>query len=512
MFNKKILCLGSNTQNTDDIVSELAANNNTINHGLVSDDTFIPVNAGYYHTSITDLPSGGIIDLSKCFDQVVLLDQAKEEWNHWKSLLSTYKIMLELDKLGRNTVFADNKNVQRLIQFDEFIKTNKSFCIYPWVAHTDTNGTGSLTLCARSTVSVVKWSDIKDWKTNPELTNIRQKMLAGEKLPEHCNKCYEYEDKGVDSYRIHETKEWVSKLNIHSIEDLDNITNPKYYEVRLTNKCNLMCRSCKPTFSHLIEREARVHNIAPIIPTKSSKFEYSKLDQINIESLDPSMRVYLTGGEPTVIADVYRFMENCIAAGKTDFEFTLGTNAIKISEKFIELTDHFTNLNFSVSMDGYGKINDYWRWKSDWDTLVNNTKLLQSRGHSISINTVPGIYNVTNLHLLYEFLDREFPLTTVYLQLNYEPIQSAWNHPNAEMVVESMRRCKQTKVYYSDGKSNKSMIDQFYEYYSNNPKPDLEILKKFFEYNDKLDAARGSKLGDYIPELEECRKLIGMVP
>ena len=236
------------------------------------------------------------------------------------------------------------------------------------------------------------------------------------------------------------------------------------------------------------------------------------MDRIDISTLDPSVRVYLTGGEPTVIADVYRFMENCIAAGKTDFDFTLGTNAVKISNKFLELADHFTNMNFSVSIDGFGKINDYWRWGSDWNTIVQNTKLLQSRGHNISINCVPGIYNVTNLHLLYEFLDKEFPQTTVYLQLNYEPLQSAWNHPNAEMVVESMRRCKQTKVYFADGKSNKSMLDQFYDYYSNNPKPNLEDLKKFFEFNDKLDAARGSKLGDYIPELEECRKLFGAVP
>lgn len=510
MFDKKILCLGSNTQSTDDKVSSMAASNNTINHGLVSDDKFVPVNAGYYHTSITDLSSGGIIDLSRRFDQVVLLDQAKEEWDHWKSLLSTYKIMLELDKLGHNTVFADNKNVQRLTQFDEFIKTNKSFCIYPWINCAET-GNGYLNLCARSGVDIVKWADVKDWKTNPEFTEVRQKMLAGEKLPTHCKVCYEYEDRGVESYRIHETKDWLSKLNINSLEDLDNITSPKYYEVRLSNKCNIMCRSCNPSYSHLIEREFKKYNIVPITPTLEN-FKYSELERIDISTLDSSSRVYLTGGEPTVIADVYKFMENCIAAGKTDFDFTLGTNAVKISNKFLELADHFTNMNFSVSMDGFGKINDYWRWGSDWDTLVKNTKLLQSKGHCISINTVPGIYNVTNLHLLYEFLDKEFPQTTVYLQLNYEPLQSAWNHPNAEMVVESMRRCKQTKVYFADGKSNKSMIDQFYDYYSNNPKPDLENLKKFFEFNDKLDAARGSKLGDYIPELEECRKLIGAVP
>ena len=218
--------------------------------------------------------------------------------------------------------------------------------------------------------------------------------------------------------------------------------------------------------------------------------------------------MYLTGGDPTVIPEVFTFMERCIDAGKIDFEFTLGINGQKISDKFLSLTDHFTNLNFSISLDGYGRVNDYWRWGSDFETIIKNTKLLQSRGHNISINTVPGIYNVTNLHLLYEFLDLEFPHTSVYTQINQLKDQSPYNHPNVELCLESLEKCKQTKMYLSDGKSNKSAIDSLYQHYSNNPVCDLESLRGFFAYNDQLDRARNSKLGDYIPELEECRQLL----
>ena len=41
-------------------------------------------------------------------------------------------------------------------------------------------------------------------------------------------------------------------------------------------------------------------------------------------------------------------------------------------------------------------------------------------------------------------------------------------------------------------------------------KLDVEKLTKFFEYNDNLDRLRNSKLQDYIPELEEKRKLLGV--
>jgi hypothetical protein len=110
--------------------------------------------------------------------------------------------------------------------------------------------------------------------------------------------------------------------------------------------------------------------------------------------------------------------------------------------------------------------------------------------------------------LLFEFLDREFPFTAIYIQINYLPWQSAFNHPNADLVIESMKKCMQTSIYHSNGKSCKSGIDSIYNHYTNNPVCNIKDLKDFFMYNDQLDHARGTKLGDYIPELEAARKYI----
>ena len=504
MFNQKILCIGNNTEDTDIQTTKLALEKQTKNHGLLNNNNFNIENFGYYHTCILDLTLGNLIDIAKQFDKIIMLDQAKETWPHWKPLLSTYKLMQELDQLGHVTEYKNNKNIEDYQNFFRQIENNKSFCIYPWINLVEENG--HLQTCARSRENITTFDKLQDWRTDPEFTKIRNKMLQGELLPKNCKYCYNYENKNIESYRQFETKEWISKLEIKSIEDLDNITHPYYYEIRLSNKCNLMCRSCKPEHSHLIDREYKKFNI--IYPEKQY-FKYSNLDRIDIDSLSPKVRVYLTGGEPTVMTEVYTFMKKCIAKGKTDFDFTLGTNAATISNKFLDLANNFTNMNFSVSLDGYGRINDYWRWGSKWDQVIYNSKLLESYGHNISINCVPGIYNVTNLHLLYEFLDKEFPHTSVYLQINHVGSQSAYNHPNHDLVIKSMLKCKQTKMYYADGKSNKTAIDSLYDHYSKKPECDLQSLKEFFEYNDKLDAARNSRLGDYIPELEECRKYIG---
>lgn len=506
MFNKKILCLGNNNLNTDIRVSTLASANNTVNHGLLIEASKKIQEPGYYHTSLSDSSTGNIINLAKYFDIIIFLDQPAKEWSHPTLFETTYKLMIELDQQGFAVQYKDNENIKKLNYWHNLVRENKSFCIHPWTLQIEENG--QVQLCPRSSVKVSdkKLSDI-DWHTDPGYKIVRQAMLEGKQLHDHCNVCYDYEAKGIESYRQFETKEWTSRLGLESVNDLDNIKQPYFFDVRLSNKCNLMCRSCNPDFSNLIEKELKKFKIThPTVPIK--KYKYSNLSHIDINNLTKISRVYLTGGEPTVMQEIYDWMQKCIDQNKTDFDFTLGTNGQRINKKFLNLTKHFTNLNFSVSLDGYGIVNDYWRWGSKFQTVIENMHILEKQGHNININCVPGIYNVTNLHLLLEFLDREFPLTTIYMQINYFAWQSAYNNPNATLVLESMDRCRQTSVYHSNGKSCKTTIDSLYTYYSNDPTCDLQLLKEFFNYNDKLDQARNVRLINYIPELEECRKYL----
>lgn len=500
----KILCLGNNNYATNDRVSLLAENEQTVNHGLVTDPD-ITIHDGYYHTTVLDMSGGDIIKLANKFTKIVLLDQPREQWSHWKPLLSTYKIMLELEKEGHSVDYINNKNIKPFNTFYKLVHgDNPSFCIYPFILLTEDRG--HVHLCARSTdAKVAENVSVVNFKTNPEFQKIRTKMIAGEKLLDHCTTCYDYEDKGIESSRQFETMDWVSKLGLESLDDLKKIEHPKYYEIRLSNKCNIMCRSCRPEHSHLIEKEYKIHNIQHPQP---QKYNYTNFDHVHLDSLDKNTRIYLTGGEPSVMPEFYDFMEKCIGLGKTDFDFTIGTNGVSYTPKFLRLVDHFSNMNFSISVDGYGKFNDYQRWLSNFDGMMENAKLLQSKGHNITFLVVPGIYNVTNLHLLYEYFDKEWQSPGLYVQINHNPLQSAYNHPNPKLVVESMKKCQQTKTYHSDGRSCKTTVDSLLEYYSNSPRLDTKLLKQFFDYNDKLDQARNVKLIDYFPELDAGRKYI----
>jgi MoaA/NifB/PqqE/SkfB family radical SAM enzyme len=507
MFNQKILCLGTNDYSTDQEVSKRANAYKTINHGLITDSNFIPKEVGYYHTTTVDTPVGTHVNLGKRFDKVILLDQPNEEWSHWKMLLTSYKIMQELEKQGTSVEYKYNKNIEHIAYFEKLVTENKSFCIYPFtLMQQEYKGVSP---CPKSQRIIKKLEDVTDWQNDKEYTEIRNDMLQGKKV-KGCEQCYYEEYKNIISTRQFETLDWVAKLNLKSVDELKNITEPKYYEVRLGNTCNLACRMCIPAYSSLIQKEFKELKINfPIMEYDDSG--YSNTKHINISTLDKYSRVYFTGGEPTVFPEFYDFLQRCIDQGKTDFDLCLGYNGQKLSNKMLDMFSHFSNMNFSFSIDGYGKINDYIRSYSNWESVIKNAKTLQQQGHTISMETIPSIYNANNLHLLLEFFDQEFPNSVQFLQLEQQHpggYLSAFNHPDSDSCARSLERVKKTQKYLTDGRGGKSIIDAMYNHYTNNPAVDVKNLKVFYEFNDKLDKKRGTLLKDCLPELEQGRKLI----
>jgi sulfatase maturation enzyme AslB (radical SAM superfamily) len=502
----KILFLGNNDESTDSAVTNFAQQNHTVNHGLVTESDFIPQQPGFYHSTVVDIPWGGLIELSKRFDRVVMLDQTQDQWSHWKCLQATCKIMIELERQGTPVLFRENANTKRILYWlDLMYKKNPSMCIYPWINFF--NNGADLKLCSRAKSTVTTIDQYNNWAKNTSYNTVRQSMLDGKLISDHCGVCYNYEQKGIESYRQFETLDWVTRLQIDSVDDLKHIKSPYFYEVHSGNHCNIKCRGCQPAFSDSIEREYKKFNIVAPDQLRITPNQYP-LNMINIDDLDHRYQVYFQGGEPTIMPEVRTFMRQCIEKNKTDFDLTMCTNGVKFSDEFLDLVKQFPRTNFSFSIDGYDKINDYWRSGSKWDKVIENAHRMQSLGFSVSINTVPGIYNVTNMHLLFEFLDREFPFTAIYMQINYLKWQSAYNHPYPDLVIDSMLKCQQTSIYHSNGKSCRSSIDSLLHHYSNNPECNLKDLKDFFDYNDKLDQVRKTKLADFIPELDQARNLV----
>ena len=265
-----------------------------------------------------------------------------------------------------------------------------------------------------------------------------------------------------------------------------------------------MCRMCDDVRSHLIEQE----RIEVGLPLTDWRFQDLSFDSIALETVQ---RVYIAGGEPTVMPEFYTFLQNCIDAERTDFEICIGTNGMHVPKKMLDLLRPFADILLSISFDGYGKLNDYIRWNSNFDKIVENSRILREEGHKISLQTVPSMYNVTRLHEIFEWYDEEYPNQSCLVQAaaGHGDVLEPFNHPRADLVVASMERCMKTNIYTSAGRSIKTYVDSMYEMYSDpDYKYNPELLKGFFIFNDIMDRSRGSVLGDICPELEECRSLL----
>jgi hypothetical protein len=119
------------------------------------------------------------------------------------------------------------------------------------------------------------------------------------------------------------------------------------------------------------------------------------------------------------------------------------------------------------------------------------------------------MYDVTRLYDLFKWVDTQFPGVLVHASLatSNNDMLSALRFPSAQLALSKLLPIQQLKCYNND-KLLKSFVDGLIGHYQSTPKIDLDKLKLFFEFNDKLDKSRNIKLADYIPELEQERKLV----
>ena len=496
MNDKKILCLGNNTEDTDIRAKLVAQERNLEYHGLITEVK--EISPGCYQTSFYDMSYGDLIELSKNMDDIIILDQPKDSYLDEHAFYQTISLGKHL-KSTCNVIFLDDSFNYTV---EDVLKTNKSLCILPFIQSVTVNG--NYTVCCQSHTPISKIESTINYSGDANRTLIKQKMLAGEKLDNYCKICYDLENKKIVSPRITQTNEWANRLNIKNINDLSEITNPIFYEIRASNQCNLMCRMCNPTWSSLLKKENQKLKIFD-----ESEYQYTGFDHVNIDNIE---KLYVAGGEPTIMQELYTFLEDCVQKKKTNFEIQVNTNAVSLNKKFKSLLKHFNNFNFEISVDGYGLVNQYVRWPTNWDKLINNIDYIYSQGHKISFNSVVSIYNIASLYSTVEFLSNRYkkipihlsPVMFTYLK---KDILSPYIFPDAKLIIDNLDKIKKLEVYHNDIEL-KSKIDEYQDYFKNKHVISLPTLTSFFEYNNKLDNSRNIRLIDYIPELEQYRTLI----
>jgi MoaA/NifB/PqqE/SkfB family radical SAM enzyme len=147
--------------------------------------------------------------------------------------------------------------------------------------------------------------------------------------------------------------------------------------IRLSNKCNQSCTYCNE------------YNNSEIYPTYDymiSLFD-STLSQIN----DKNIRIYIFGGEPTIIPKFYEVVVYVINNYK-NVEFEIQTNTTKNIEWFSKFSEYSEYINFNCSFQyhQYRQIDNLYAvipYLKD-NNLISHLDIMLEDGHSIEINKV----------------------------------------------------------------------------------------------------------------------------
>lgn len=108
--NKRVLCIGNNTPETDKLTTQYAQINSSVNHGLISsiDQTVDAV--GFYHSSLGDFNNvTNFLDVVKLFDHVIFFHQPKETYDD----VTTYQLTVHAINLveGRFDINIDRVEI-----------------------------------------------------------------------------------------------------------------------------------------------------------------------------------------------------------------------------------------------------------------------------------------------------------------------------------------------------------------------------------------------------------------
>ena len=267
---------------------------------------------------------------------------------------------------------------------EEFLlKQSRTFCIYPWI-HLHAYPTGEAYPCCHAEmqhpVGNCRNNTLEEiWHDEP-MQQLRDNML-NERESDACRRCYEQESAGFFSGRRS-----ANKHHGHHIKKLD--TNPfemTYWDVRFSNLCNLRCRSCGHIFSsQWYQDQARL--AGPEWRAQNRALNYAGRTETDMwQQLEPHLdyveQIYFAGGEPLLMEEHYRILEELVRRQRFDVRLIYNTNFTHTELKdrsVFEYWKQFDSVSVGASLDAMGARAEYIRKGSDWSVIEHNRQQMMT--------------------------------------------------------------------------------------------------------------------------------------
>tara|TARA_B100001057_G_scaffold86531_1_gene82473 strand:- start:587 stop:1588 length:1002 start_codon:yes stop_codon:yes gene_type:complete len=313
--------------------------------------------------------------------------------------------------------------------------------------------------------------NLDDYRNSNFVKNVQQ-QLEKNNWPEGCEDCRLDEEYGKPSMR---TKSF-SDYKILYESSKDYAINPgRDAEIKFGNLCNLKCAMCSPYNSSLITKEyedmtskGMEHElIKRKTPHVNAWYQDNNILSSVAKQMNDMTLIRFSGGEPTVnsyLADFLKQIDN----KRVHIQIT--TNGNNWPQKLHNEISKFQRVKLTISLDGYGNVNEYIRYPSNWKKITGNLLKMKSLScvKKITLNPTVGSYNVHQLGKLCEWANdidifHEQVFHSVYAPSIFHP-----SHASEKMKKQFEEDCKKYQQLESISPqvlSNGDGMDKTVEYF-----------------------------------------------
>lgn len=239
---------------------------------------------------------------------------------------------------------------------------------------------------------------------SPELEQARQQSMKGEQLG-MCGRCWSEERLGFTSernYLIADVPE-----NLDYIDPNFYLAGPRHLNIKVSNICNLRCRTCQSIDSYLYHIEGAYyenkHNLTgTLYNVDKTKKHFSDSQLEELFELSPRLeRIELYGGEPFLDDQIPKFLTKLVDTGLSKrIDLSVSTNATHpLTNTWIKILTNFKETVINVSIDGIERKFTYLRHPGDWNNAEENIRSFFELEHNNTGITVQPVITVSALNV-----------------------------------------------------------------------------------------------------------------
>ena len=380
----------------------------------------------------------------------------------------------------------------------------ESVCVLPWT-NINVGINGELRFCRlynRNNIENIKNNSLANYLQRDEYIKLRQDLLNGKK-PSVCSNCWDCESLGGTSVRLQYQstfKDILFDVDWNKTHDTDIIT----YNINLTNKCNMSCRSCGPVGSTEWVREYKqnptVYNLTELEEPIEWVADTNSTAWQDFKKVSSKIRyISFAGGEPLLFKPHTALLEYLVETGISKrVKLHYNTNGTIYAEDLFSLWDKFKSVELSFSIDNIGEKFEFERYGGKWENVFLNIKKYQTNTpYILNVYSLVSALNILDRYDLYKFFSKN------NIAIQFTPITTVAPEMSPGIFTNKQKDVIISKLTTKDAKFNR-LIAPVIEYIQVNS-GNLKI-SDFIKFLEKTDRVRNQDFRQVYPELSKLIK------